>query len=83
VGDLLSRAEIEARFTGEWVLVGDPQTNAALNVQGGRVLHHSADLEEVRRQATTLRPRRFAILCCRASGVKGPHFSRRGVACSR
>ena len=34
-------AEIEAQFASEWVLVADPQTNNALEVQRGNVLYHS------------------------------------------
>ena len=60
--DILTIAQIEAQFTSEWVLVEDPQTNEALEVQNGTVRWHSMDREEVYRQAVALRPRRFAIL---------------------
>ena len=59
---ILTLAEIEARFPQEWVLVGDPQTNEALEVQGGKVVCHSKDRDEVYRKAVELRPRRFAML---------------------
>ena len=55
-------SEIEARFESEWVLVADPQTNAALEVTGGTVLHHSKDRDEVYAKAAALRPQRCAIL---------------------
>jgi hypothetical protein len=42
--------------------VGDPQTNEALEVQGGKVVCHSKDRDEVYRKAVELRPRRFAML---------------------
>jgi hypothetical protein len=58
----LTLAEIHAQFAGEWVLVEDPQTNPALEVQSGRVLYHSKDRDEVYRQAIALRPARFAVL---------------------
>lgn len=62
MADVLTLAEIEARFAGEWVLVEDPQTNQALEVQGGKVLFHSKDRDEVYRQVVALRPSRFAVL---------------------
>lgn len=58
----LTRAQIEAQFVSEWVLVEAPQTNDALEVQSGKVRWHSKDREEVYRQAVVLRPKRFAIL---------------------
>ena len=54
--------EMRARFQGEWILVEDPQTNAALEVMQGKVLHHSGDRDEVYRRAVALRPRRYAVL---------------------
>jgi hypothetical protein len=54
--------EIESEFVDEWVLVGEPETNAALEVMGGHVLHHSKDRDEVYRQAVALRPKRYAVL---------------------
>ena len=60
--DILTIAQIEAQFASEWVLVEDPQTNDALEVQSGKVRWHSKDREEVYRQAVVLHPKRFAIL---------------------
>jgi hypothetical protein len=60
--DVLTVAEIESQFKSEWVLVEDPETNQALEVQRGRVRWHSKDREEVYRKAVELRPRRFAVL---------------------
>ncbi|MBI4331099.1 MAG: hypothetical protein HY673_07460 [Chloroflexi bacterium] len=54
--------EIESQFDSEWVLVGDPRTNEALEILGGKVLHHSKDRDEVYRRAVALRPRRCAVL---------------------
>ena len=54
--------QIEAQFESEWVLLEDPQTNEALEVQGGKVLWHSKDRDEVYRKAVELRPKRFAVL---------------------
>ena len=60
--DVLTLAQIEAQFASEWVLVEDPQTNEALEVQSGKVRWHSKDRDEVYRQAVALSPKRFAIL---------------------
>lgn len=62
MSDVLTRAEIEAQFPGEWVLVGDPQTDYALETQSGKVLCHSKDRDEVYRQAIALRPKHCAVL---------------------
>jgi hypothetical protein len=60
--DVLTIAQIEAQFESEWVLIEDPQTNEALEVQRGKVRWHSKDRDEVYRKAVELRPRRFAML---------------------
>ncbi len=60
--EVLTVAQIHTKFSSEWVLIEAPQTNDALEVQGGRVRWHSKDREEVYRKAVTLRPARFAIL---------------------
>ncbi len=62
MSDVLTIAEIEAQFAAEWILVEDPQTNDALEVQCGKVLYHSKDRDEVYREAVRLRPKRFAML---------------------
>ena len=60
--EFLTIAEIEKRFDSEWVLLGDPSMDDAMEVQGGRVLWHSRDRDEVYRRAVKLRPKRFATL---------------------
>ena len=62
MSDVLTLAEIQDQFPAEWVLVEDPDTNASLEVQRGKVLYHSKDRDEVYRKAVELRPRRFAML---------------------
>ena len=54
--------EIESQFDSEWVLIEDPITDEALNLLGGKVLHHSKDRDEVYRKAVSLRPRRSAMI---------------------
>jgi hypothetical protein len=60
--EILTIVEIESRFASEWVLVEDPTTNDALEVQSGVVIAHSKDRDEVYREAVRLRPKRFAML---------------------
>ncbi|MEX0718981.1 MAG: hypothetical protein WD066_20470 [Planctomycetaceae bacterium] len=54
--------EIKDRYDSEWILLGDPETDEQLNVQGGTVLFHSSDREELYRKAAELRPKRSAIV---------------------
>lgn len=59
---ILPLAEIQERFVGQWVLLGDIQTNDVGEVLAGRVLCHSNQREEVDAYALRLRPARFALL---------------------
>jgi hypothetical protein len=42
----LTRAEIEARFPKEWVLLADPQVDQYQRVLGGKLLWHGKDRDE-------------------------------------
>lgn len=55
-------SEIETEFPSEWILVSDPQTDSAQDVQQGRVVAHSKNRDDVYRQAVDLHLKRFAIL---------------------
>ena len=59
---VLTIAEIESQFDSEWVLVEEPQTNEALEVQSGKVLYHSRNRDEFDRKVLEFRPKRFAVL---------------------
>lgn len=59
---VLTLAEIESAYDSEWVLLEDPQTNDALEVQRGRVRWHSKDRDEVYRKAIELSAKRFAVV---------------------
>jgi hypothetical protein len=54
--------EIGQQYQDQWVLVVDPVTDTALELQGGSVAWHSGDREEVYRKAIELHPPRFAVL---------------------
>ena len=58
----MTLTRMKADFESEWVLIGTPETDEALNVLGGTVLHHSKDRDEVYRRAISLRPARAAIV---------------------
>ena len=58
----LTISEMMTQFSEEWLLVGDPRTNDALEVLDGRILHHSKDRDEVYRTALALHPKRCAIV---------------------
>jgi hypothetical protein len=62
MGEVLTLAEIETQFPDEWILVEDPETNDALEIQSGRVVCHSKNRDEVYRFAVARRPARFATL---------------------
>ena len=62
MSEVLSLADIKARYESEWVLVEDPQLNQQLEVLGGRVLCHSKDRDEVYQKAVELRPKHSAVL---------------------
>ena len=58
----LTIEEIRSQFDSEWVLLEDPETDEALNVLRGKVVHHSKDRDEVYRKAVSLRPKRSAVV---------------------
>ncbi len=59
---VFSISEIESQFDSEWVLVEDPQTNDALEVQSGKVMYHSGDRDEFDHKVLEFRLKRFAVL---------------------
>ena len=63
MGEILTREEMEQRFDGEWVLVGDPELTDMNEVVRGEVLSHSPDRDEVYGRALELRPKSAATLC--------------------
>lgn len=71
MGAVLTKEEIEERYDGEWVLIGDPVVDQYLWVQEGVVLYHSKDREQVYRKALELRPAHPAILFVGVIGADG------------
>jgi hypothetical protein len=64
MGHILTRAEINASYDGEWVMVGDPDVDDQMEVQAGTVLCHNRDRDEFDRETLALepRPKRVAVL---------------------
>ena len=60
--NIMTVEDMKTQFESEWVLVENPQTNDALEVLKGKILHHSKDRDEVYRRAVALRPKRSAIV---------------------
>jgi hypothetical protein len=60
--NVMTIAEIEDRYDGEWVLVEDPETDEAFEVLSGKVVYHSKDKSEFDRKAVELRPRSSVVL---------------------
>ena len=59
--DVLTMAEIEARYPREWALIIDPQTDEFEQVIAGAVACHSPDRGEIDRRLRELRPSHFAL----------------------
>jgi hypothetical protein len=60
---ILTYEQIKARYTPEWVLIGDLVTDEKLEVLSGRVLFHSPDRDEVWHKVEEFKPQRFAVEC--------------------
>jgi hypothetical protein len=60
--EVLTIEEIERRFSGEWVLIADPELDDHLAVVQGRVLFHDADRDVVDHKDCELAPRDAAVL---------------------
>lgn len=62
MSEMVSFAEIEEKFVSEWILLEDPETEDGLNVEGGKVLWHSKDRDEVYQKARELKPKHSAVI---------------------
>ncbi len=47
MSEVMTWAEIEAEFDGEWVLIENPETTPMLEILRGKVVFHSEDRQEV------------------------------------
>ena len=62
MSEVLTRAEMEARFDGEWVLVADPEMDENREVLRGRVISHGQDPEAVHQEVIDHQVRHWAAL---------------------
>lgn len=60
--EMMTLAEIEEKFEGEWILLEDPYLDERKQVAGGKLLCHSKNRDEVYRKAMELRPKHSAFL---------------------
>jgi hypothetical protein len=61
MNNVMTVEEMEVRYAPEWVLIGDPETDAEHQIRAGRVLFHSHDRDEVCRKALDFPPGRYAV----------------------
>jgi hypothetical protein len=59
--EILTIAEMKARYAPDWVLIGEPQSDESQRLKAGKVLFHSPDREAVYRKAIELKPGHFAF----------------------
>ncbi len=59
--EILTIDEIKARYAPDWVLIGEPETDEALELRAGRVLFHGPDRDAVCRKALEYPPGRYAL----------------------
>ncbi len=62
MNEVLTRAEMEAQFQGEWVLIADPELDKNLEVVKGLVVSHSPDQETVDAYEVNPKIKRWASL---------------------
>ena len=62
MNEVLTQAEMEAQFDGEWAIVADPEVDQNLDVLSGRVIAHGTDRDAVYERAVELKPRHSAYL---------------------
>jgi hypothetical protein len=67
MSDVLTMAEIERTYDGEWVLIGDPETDDSMRVIRGTVLYHNRDRDTFDRESLKFHPKRFAVVSLRAA----------------
>ena len=61
MNEFLTIAEIEALYPSEWLLIDEPQTSETLQLEGGKVVWHSKDRDEVHQKAMELQSKRCAV----------------------
>ena len=62
MNEVMTWAEIEAAFDGEWVLIEEPETTPMIEIVRGKVVFHSKDRKEVNKKMKELDLRYFAVM---------------------
>jgi hypothetical protein len=60
---LMSVAEIDLLYPGEWCVLGDVEYGPAGELARGRVVFHDADREVAKKVARALKPQEGVIVC--------------------
>jgi hypothetical protein len=55
-------AELEAQFLSEWVLLADPKKDAQKRLEGGVLVRHSKNRQEIDALPDDVWPKNFAVL---------------------
>lgn len=61
--EILTLAEMKARYAPDWALIGEPQLDEQQRLLGGKLLFHSPDRDEVYRKALGYPEGRYAFRC--------------------
>ena len=59
---VMTWAEIEAAFHGEWVLIEDPELTSSPEILGGKVIFHSKSRAEIHEKVMELSRLNYAII---------------------
>jgi hypothetical protein len=59
--EILTMDEIQARYSPEWVLIAEPQTDEMQRLMAGKVIFHSADRDECWNKAMEMNLDRVAV----------------------
>ena len=59
--EILTIAEIEKRYDGEWVLIENPEVDVNLDIVRGRVVYHNVDRDEFDRKSLNSSGTSFAV----------------------
>ncbi|MYC30134.1 MAG: hypothetical protein F4X65_08610 [Chloroflexi bacterium] len=62
MNEVMTWAEIEAAFDGEWVLIENPETTPVLEIVRGKVVFHGRDKSLVQKKMKELQLTRSAFL---------------------
>ena len=60
--EVMTLADMQKQFDGEWVLLEDPYLDEHRQVSGGKVVCHSKNRDDIYRKAMEARPKHSAFL---------------------